>query len=111
MSRATFALRAALPAAVLLIAGCSRHPAQTESAQADLVRGGSVYREQCAACHGADGEGTQIAPALRKERLRLRLAAVRAIVLDPLPPMPKLYPSRITLQDVRDVSAFVESLK
>lgn len=77
---------------------------------ADLARGKAVYEAQCAACHGARGTGGAIGPSLQNERTRRSYAAVYAIVRDPAPPMPKLYPSRITHSDLRDVSAYVESL-
>ncbi|HET9392718.1 MAG TPA: cytochrome c [Candidatus Rubrimentiphilum sp.] len=77
---------------------------------ANVARGRSIYAVQCSACHGRDGTGGQIGPSLRNESARRNEAAVRAIVLNPEPPMPKLYPARLTQADVRDVSAFVETL-
>ena len=76
---------------------------------ANVAHGRSIYLAQCAACHGRDGAG-QIGPSLRNESARRNDAAVRAIVLYPEPPMPKLYPARMTQADVRDVSAYVETL-
>jgi mono/diheme cytochrome c family protein len=73
-------------------------------------RGRAIYLAQCAACHGRDGTGGQIGPQLRNEHVRRSYAQVRAIVLDPEPPMPKLFPARMTAADVRDVSAYVETL-
>jgi mono/diheme cytochrome c family protein len=109
----TFALLAAACAA----AGCSRHsgakspstPAATVTG-ADLSRGKAVYEAQCAACHGRRGVGGQIGPSLQNENARHPYRFVYAFVLDPAPPMPKLYPSRLTQSEVRDVSAYVESL-
>lgn len=49
-------------------------------------------------------------PSLRAERKRKTAQAVRAIVLDPDPPMPKLYPAQLTAQDVDDLTAYVETL-
>lgn len=104
----------ALLAALQLVA-CARHgaahagPAPT-IAGADVVRGKAVFEQQCAACHGVAGMGGQIGPSLANERARRSFASVRAIVNDPPPPMPKLYPSRLTQADVRDVSAYVETL-
>lgn len=37
-----------------------------------LVRGLSLYAEQCVACHGADGSGTALAPALNAAAPRAR---------------------------------------
>lgn len=75
-----------------------------------MHRGKAVYRMQCAACHGQDGGGGPVGGSLQNENARRPYRAVYNIVLDPAPPMPKLYPSRMTLDDVRDVSAYVESL-
>lgn len=77
---------------------------------ADAHRGKAVYEAQCAACHGENGAGGQIAGSLQNENVRRPYRAIYNIVLDPAPPMPKLYPSRMTLGHVRDVSAYVESL-
>ncbi len=77
---------------------------------ANVARGRLIYLAQCAACHGRDGVGGQVGPTLRNERVRRSYAAVHAIVLDPEPAMPKLYPARLTQADVRDVSAYVETL-
>jgi mono/diheme cytochrome c family protein len=106
---------AAIVTAVTLIS-CARHhrsqgtPASPNVAGADLGRGKAVFAQQCAACHGIAGMGGQIGPSLVNERARRSYDAVRKIVTDPLPPMPKLYPSRMTKADVRDVSAYVETL-
>ena len=107
----------ALLAAVFAAAGCSRHagakspstPAATVSGS-DLSRGKAVYEAQCAACHGQRGVSAQVGPSLQNENARHPYRFVYAFVLDPAPPMPKLYPSRLTKSDVRDVSAYVESL-
>src|SRR5690349_9638441 len=77
---------------------------------ADLARGRSIYERECSACHGVGGAGGGIGPPLIQERRKHSFAAVQAIVLDPAPPMPKLYPGRMTKGEVRDVSAYVESL-
>ena len=76
----------------------------------DLAAGKAVYARECAACHGEKGAGGQVGPSLARERSRKSFEAVQAIVLNPQPPMPKLYPSRLTKTEVRDVSAYVESL-
>jgi mono/diheme cytochrome c family protein len=99
------------------LAACNRQThsaARTAEAQTDVPanvsRGRSIYLAQCSACHGRDGAGGQVGPSLRNETARRNDAAVRAIVLNPEPPMPKLYPARLTQADVRDVSAYVETL-
>ncbi|HZZ65481.1 MAG TPA: c-type cytochrome [Candidatus Baltobacteraceae bacterium] len=77
---------------------------------ADLVRGRLVYERECSACHGVRGAGGGIGPSLVDQARRKSFAQVQEIVLDPAAPMPKLYPSRMTKGQVRDVSAYVESL-
>lgn len=77
---------------------------------ADLARGRVIYERECSACHGVRGAAAEIGPSLIAERRRKSFAQVQAIVLDPVAPMPKLYPSRMTKGQVRDVSAYVESL-
>ncbi len=39
-----------------------------------LAEGLTIYAENCAACHGANGEGSTIAPALNTDELRMRLS-------------------------------------
>ncbi len=81
-------------------------PASTAS----LNRGKAVYEAQCAACHGQRGIGGPVGPALQKEYARRSFRSVYALIADPTPPMPKLYPGQLTKNDLRDVSAYVESL-
>lgn len=103
--------------ALAALPGCARHsggkaaaaPAPTVSG-ADLTRGRTLYERECMACHGQRGVDGPIGPALKEERARKTYEQVRAIVLDPQAPMPKLYPARLTQADVRDVSAYVETL-
>ncbi len=102
--------------AALALPACSGGTARTRATAAhteapvNTGRGRSIYLAQCAACHGRDGTGGQIGPQLRNEHLRRTFAQVRDIVLDPEPPMPKLFPVRLSGADVRDVSAYVETL-
>ncbi len=79
-------------------------------ADASSSRGRTLYGEQCAACHGPGGSGGPVGPSLRAERARKDRGAVIAIIEHPSPPMPKLFPGRLTSQDVADLSAYVESL-
>jgi mono/diheme cytochrome c family protein len=78
---------------------------------ADLARGKAIYAQQCEACHGTPQSPGPIGPQLGKEGLHHTYAQIRAIVNDPQPPMPKLYPSVLSAADVRDVSAYVASLR
>jgi len=90
--------------------GSTRAAAVQTVLPANASRGRSIYLAQCAACHGRDGAGGQVGPSLRNETARRNDAAVQAIILNPEPPMPKLYPARMSQADVRDVSAYVETL-
>ena len=114
--RFRFACVALALVTVCALAACSggapaSHAKAVQSeAPANSGRGRSIYLAQCAACHGRDGTGGQIGPQLRNERVRRSFAQVRDIVLDPEPPMPKLFPARLSAGDVRDVAAYVETL-
>jgi mono/diheme cytochrome c family protein len=118
MSHRVAAASLALFAAVAgVMTGCSRHGTYRSAhaspraiPSASLSRGKAVYEAQCAACHGVRGIGGPVGPALQNEYTRRSYRSVYAIVLDPAPPMPKLYPGQLTKSDVRDVSAYVESL-
>ena len=102
---------ALLICACIALQGCQRstgHPAA--SPDADSGSGKAVYLRECAVCHGTQGAGTQIAPSLKGLGQRKSFAAVLRVVADPQPPMPKLYPSRLTRRQLRDVSAYVRSL-
>lgn len=52
-----------------------------------LASGLQVYAENCVACHGANGEGTTLAPALNTDDLRIRLtdADITRIVAQGVP--------------------------
>lgn len=54
---------------------------------AALSAGLTVYAENCAACHGANGEGSTLAPALNTDELRVRLsdADIARIVQEGVP--------------------------
>jgi mono/diheme cytochrome c family protein len=99
------------------LTGCGRRTGargasspQPTASGANLQHGKLVYERECAACHGPNGANGPIGPSLKDEHSRKSFEAVRTIVLDPDPPMPKLYPARLTRDDVTDVSAYVESL-
>jgi mono/diheme cytochrome c family protein len=115
MLRSVALLASVLMGALLCACG---HPAATavvgatatplESASAG--RGRAIYAARCATCHGASGEGGQIGPSLRGERLRRTPHFVADAILDPTPPMPKLVPGQMSQQDLLDVTAFVQQL-
>ncbi|MEA2785701.1 MAG: hypothetical protein QOF71_1805 [Candidatus Eremiobacteraeota bacterium] len=77
------------------------------SAQGDASHGKSVFAQNCARCHGAEGG---IGPALKNEKSRKNYAQTVTWIKNPQPPMPKLYPDTLGEKDVADVAAYVQSL-
>lgn len=77
------------------------------TAAIDVEHGAAVYAQNCASCHGANGQGG-VGPSLKNERARKDAQRTAQWIEHPSPPMPKLYPSSLTGQDVRDVAAFVQ---
>jgi alcohol dehydrogenase (cytochrome c) len=80
------------------------------SSAADPTRGKQIYAQTCAACHGPDGNKVS-GMDLRTVRTRLDVAQLTAFILNPAPPMPKVFPDPRTTEDdrdLRDVTSFVE---
>ncbi len=103
-----------LALAAVTFAGCS-HPRGAAAARAtptlaSASRGAALFSENCAVCHGANGAGGRIGPALVGLRKREPAEKIRAQIEHPDPPMPKLYPSKLTIQDLNDIAAYVGSL-
>ncbi len=102
------------------VTGCAHHrhvvgvaaydDAVPMPSSASAGRGATLFAQQCAACHGARGSGGPVGPSLAGERTRKDLAAVTAIIKNPYPPMPKLFPGQLSAQDVSDIAAYVEEL-
>lgn len=88
-------------------------PAPSASSSAaivgDAAHGKALFADNCAACHGAKGEGG-VGPALQGEKDRKSAAEISAQIMDPAPPMPKLYPNPLSKRDVADLTAFVRTL-
>jgi mono/diheme cytochrome c family protein len=101
---------------LVLATACSRGANATHSAAhatpttPSTARGALLYVANCASCHGARGVSGRIGPQLRDERKRKTAAEIRAVIADPDPPMPKLYPGTLTANDVDDLTAYVETL-
>ncbi|HVA34188.1 MAG TPA: cytochrome c [Candidatus Baltobacteraceae bacterium] len=73
--------------------------------------GAQIFKTNCASCHGPTGvEGGVIGPSLHEESARMNYGEIASWIEDPQPPMPHLYPKVLTLRDVRDLAAYVESL-
>jgi mono/diheme cytochrome c family protein len=76
----------------------------------DASHGQQIFNQNCSSCHGQDGVGGGIGPALKEEKSRKDFKAAVAWIEDPKPPMPKLYPQPLGEKDVDDVAAYVETL-
>lgn len=76
----------------------------------DARHGTTIFAQNCAACHGASGQGG-MGPPLKNEAARKNLAETESWIKKPAPPMPTLYPNPLSAKDVADVAAFVRSLK
>jgi len=70
--------------------------------------GAAVYAVQCAACHGAKGQGAS-GPALLGGRLDSEQVA--AVVRNPGGVMPRLFPGVLSQSDVTAVAKYVNALK
>jgi len=72
--------------------GAAAAPAASTASQGDVATGESVYGQQCAGCHGANGEGG-FGPALAGNELLYRPAEFGKVVhegRDSMPPFPQL---------------------
>ncbi len=78
---------------------------------ARVAHGRQLFAQNCAVCHGAQGQGGGVGPSLKNESARKDWAQTQAWIKKPVPPMPALYPSPLSANDVADVAAFVETLK
>lgn len=77
----------------------------------NAAHGETVYRATCALCHGPMGQGQAGVPSLKGVSARYTHEQAVAFILNPAPPMPKLYPDAISAQDVADVAAYVRTLR
>jgi alcohol dehydrogenase (cytochrome c) len=81
--------------------------AQIVSRPGDATRGKALYSQTCITCHGADGT---LLPNfdLKGFKARKDQAALARWIKAPKAPMPKLFPSPFSAQDVEDIAAYVE---
>ena len=73
---------------------------------ANLAQGRKLYSQICTSCHGPEGDlvaGHELS-TLKKRR---NLADTIAFIKNPKAPMPALYPSLISEQNVTDVATYV----
>ena len=83
---------------------------QNQASKPNAAHGATIFAQNCAACHGARGQGG-VGPSLIGESARKNFAQAVAWIKHPKPPMPTLYPQTLNESDVRNVAAFVETLK
>ena len=88
--------------------GLKQAPAKANT-PVDAGHGKQIFAQNCASCHGVKAEGG-VGPSLRGEKKRKDYQQTIVWIKDPLPPMPKLYPSALSASDVADVAAFVQTL-
>jgi mono/diheme cytochrome c family protein len=85
----------------------------SSSNEADPGRGKQIYIQSCLGCHGPEGD--KIAGMnLKSVGSRLNAQQLAAFVLNPVAPMPKVFPEPRTAEDerdLRDVVAFVTGWK
>lgn len=76
------------------------------SSPADQRAGKQVYAANCAVCHGANGGGG-FGPSLQQIAARRSFDQTVGFIENPLGPMPKLYPEKLSEAQVRDVAAYI----
>lgn len=120
VSRLTFGVVGSPTILVYALGGKAPAPVAAAAAgpatgTADLAAGAGLYGKVCASCHGAQAEGG-VGPSLKGLAARLDLdATVRWIenpsAVKPGTSMPTLYPTPLDAQAVRNVAAYVHTLK
>jgi len=99
--------KAPVPAPAVAASGATQTP--------NLATGAGVYGKVCASCHGAQAEGG-VGPTLKGLAQRLDFDATvhwieNPSAVKPGTAMPGLFPSPLDAQMVRDVAAYVQTLK
>ena len=81
--------------------------ARIVSRPGDAGRGKALYSQTCITCHGADGA---MMPnySLKDIKSRKDRPALAQWIKNPKPPMPRLFPSPFSAQDIEDIAAYVE---
>jgi len=96
---------------VSLAAGCAHATVSAaEPAVGNVERGKALFATNCSTCHGATGVEGGVGPSLRGESRRKDLDATIVWIHHPQPPMPALYPSPLTADEVVDIATYVQSL-
>lgn len=98
------------PTTTTALAAVIPTPTHVSNGTPDLAHGATIFKQNCAACHGAVGEGG-VGPSLKNEGSRKSTAAAETWIEHPKPPMPQLYPSTLSKGDLVDVAAYIETLR
>ncbi|MEO6834574.1 MAG: cytochrome c [Candidatus Tumulicola sp.] len=114
MRTATFRVLLAVALVTIACVACGTEAPQNVAASGTAVgepeRGKTTFAANCAVCHGATGTEGGVGPSLHDERRRMDMVDTISWIEDPEPPMPELYPTVLSKQDVQDVAAYVGSL-
>lgn len=102
---ATFFFVAACARATPPQAATAKPSGQTPAAEV-LQEGKALYNKYCAACHGAQGEGTSLAPKIAGHSQ----GAMKMQVRSPMGKMPAFPASQINDKDLENIVSFVYSL-
>jgi alcohol dehydrogenase (cytochrome c) len=89
--------------------GAARAAANEQAAGSNIARGRELYTQNCAACHGPTGEGGS-GKSLKGLQGRLSVDATVDRLQNPKPPMPKLFPSPLAEEAMRDIVAYIRTL-
>jgi PQQ-dependent dehydrogenase (methanol/ethanol family) len=81
--------------------------ASLDELSANQAKGQQLYESICSSCHGEHFVGGAGAPTLSNIKGRYSYEALVRFIKHPKSPMPRLYPSTLSEQDVRDVARFV----
>jgi mono/diheme cytochrome c family protein len=94
-----------------LATSCARqNDPDSAPAVGDVQLGKALFATNCSTCHGATGVQGGVGPSLRGESRRKDLDATIVWIHHPQPPMPQLYPSPLTADEVVDIATYVQTL-